>query len=64
MPKIITLEEVSERTRIPLATLRYYRATKQGPKMFKLGGRIVAYESDVDGWIENAYRASDGSSAA
>lgn len=56
--RILTLQEVSERTRIPLATLRYYRATNAGPKLWKLGGRIVAYEDDVDAWIQEQYETT------
>lgn len=56
--KIVTLAEVAEKTRIPLATLRYYRATGVGPKLWKLGGRVVAYEDDVDAWIQEQYEAT------
>lgn len=62
--KVIPLDEVSERTSVPLATLRYYRATGQGPKMFKLGGKVVAFEDDVDAWIEAAYQAAEKAGAA
>lgn len=56
---ILTLREVSERTRVPLATLQWWRAREphRGPKLFKLGARIVAKESDVDAWIEAQYVA-------
>lgn len=52
---IKSMEWVSERTGIPINTLRYYRHKGIGPKSFKLGGRRVMYdESDVEAWIENA----------
>lgn len=55
---ILSLEQVSERTGVALNTLRYYRATgKDGPRTFKLGGRVVAFEDDVDAWIQAAYEA-------
>lgn len=55
---ILTLAEVSERTRIPLATLRFYRATNAGPNLWKLGGRVVAYEDDVEKWLNEQYEAT------
>lgn len=57
--RIITLEQISEKTGVPIATHRYYRATGQGPKTFKLGGKVVAFEDDVDAWIQAAYDAAD-----
>lgn len=56
--KILTLDEVSERTHIPIATLRWYRAKRIGPKTFRLGGRVMAREDDVDEWVEAQYAAS------
>lgn len=57
--KIETLPQISERTGVPLNTLRYYRSTGQGPKTFKLGGKVVAFEEDVDSWIQAAYDAAE-----
>lgn len=49
-------KQVEELTGIPAATLRYYRATNQGPKSFKLGARAVRYrKEDVDAWIQEQY---------
>lgn len=59
--KIMTLPEVAEVTRIPLATLRFYRASNQGPRTWKLGGRVVAYEDDVQSWLDEQYAADHGS---
>lgn len=56
--KIMTLQEVSERTRVPLPTLRYWRHTGEGPTTWKLGGRIVAYADDVEQWLQEQYEAS------
>ena len=51
MNKIITFSEISEKTGVPIATLRYWRAAGSGPPTFRLEGRIRAYESEVDDWI-------------
>ncbi|PKQ25052.1 MAG: DNA-binding protein [Actinobacteria bacterium HGW-Actinobacteria-4] len=47
---------VSERTGIPINTLRYYRMRGEGgPPSFRLGGRRVMYAvEDVEAWIEKA----------
>lgn len=56
--KILRLSEVAKMTGIPLNTLRYWRATGRGPKTWKLGGStVVAYEDDVEAWIQEAYEA-------
>jgi predicted DNA-binding transcriptional regulator AlpA len=56
--RILTFDEVSERTNIPIATLRWYRAKRIGPTTFRLGGRVMARENDVDEWIQAQYLAS------
>jgi len=56
--KILQLHQVAHETGVPLSTLRYYRATGQGPKTFKLGGKVVAFQDDVDAWIQAAYEAA------
>lgn len=62
--KIVTLDQIHERTGVPLNTLRYYRATGTGPKTFKLGGRVVAFEDDVEAWIQAAYDADEVTKAS
>lgn len=47
----------SERTGIPINTLRYYRAQGIGPKSFKLGRRVVYDVADVEAWIDAARNA-------
>jgi predicted DNA-binding transcriptional regulator AlpA len=56
--EILLMEEVSELTRIPLSTLRFYRHSNQGPRSFKLGGRIAYKRGDVLDWIETRYAES------
>jgi len=63
MTDLLTLEEVSSRTRVPVATLRYWRSIGSGPATFRLGRRVMAYEVDVDTWIK-AEAAKDRSHQA
>jgi DNA-binding transcriptional MerR regulator len=46
MPELLFGEE--EITRIPLATLRFYRHNGTGPKSFRLGNRVVYKRADVE----------------
>ncbi len=51
-PQILTLAEVSALTRVPVATLRYLRQRGEGPPLFRLAGRLVAYQDEVVAWLE------------
>lgn len=59
--RVMLIGEVSDRTRIPEATLRWYRAAAKdrGPKSFKLGRRIAYYEDDVETWMKEQYDAAN-----
>lgn len=59
MQELLTIEEVSELTRIPVNTLYHYRATGQGPKSARLGRRVVYRHSDVEDWIAKAFEAAE-----
>jgi predicted DNA-binding transcriptional regulator AlpA len=51
--RLLTLPEIAEITRVPVDTLRWYRHVgARGPRTFRLGRRVVAYESEVLAWIE------------
>lgn len=58
---ILKLAEISERTGVPLATLRWLRHLNRGPKTWLLAGRVVAYADDVDQWVEEQQRTSEAS---
>lgn len=54
------MEWVSERTGVPINSLRYYRAQSIGPKSFKLGRRVVYDVADVEAWINEARNVGAG----
>jgi predicted DNA-binding transcriptional regulator AlpA len=58
--KILRLPEIAEKTGVPVATLRWYRHRGLGPKTFLFAGRVVAYEAEVDEWVESARHSSLG----
>lgn len=56
--KILKLEEISQQTGIPLATLRFMRHRGDDIPLWKLAGRIVAYSDEIDAWVETQRNAS------
>lgn len=62
--EILTTEQVAELTTLPVGTLKAWRHYRQGPRSFKLGGRLVRYRrADVDAWLGEQY-ATTGRSAS
>jgi predicted DNA-binding transcriptional regulator AlpA len=62
---IMLLAEVAELTRLPQATLRFYRHRGYGgPRSFKLGDRVVFKRSDVEQWIAAEYAKAQGGNTA
>jgi predicted DNA-binding transcriptional regulator AlpA len=58
--RILNTNEVSQMTRVPIATLRWWRHQGEGPRSFRLGPRKVMYkESDVIAWLEKHYAAGE-----
>ncbi len=55
MDDLLTIDEVSDITRVPVSTLYWYRATGEGPKSAKLGRRVVYRRSDVCAWVAEAF---------
>ncbi len=58
--RLLSVAEVSELTRVPQATLRYWRCKGDvGPQSFKVGPKRVVYrEDDVLAWIDDQRRAT------
>lgn len=55
--KLLTVTEVADMTRLPEATIRWFRHAGKGPRSAKLGRRVVYRESDVLQWIEDQFAA-------
>ena len=62
--ELLTIAEVADVVRFPLATLRYWRHLGTGPRSFRLGRRIVYRASDLRTWINTQADASDAGAAA
>lgn len=64
MTELLTLPEVSERYRIPVATLRFWRHKGDvGPRSFRVGRRVVYRLSDCETWLAEQYAAQTGDPA-
>ena len=61
---LLTLDEVSQRYRVPKATLRYWRHKGEGPKSFRLGRRVVYRLDDCEAWVARQYAAENGARPA
>jgi hypothetical protein len=49
--RLLTIDEVAELTRLPVATLRFKRHEGSGPRSFRMGRRVFYWLSDVlGGW--------------
>jgi DNA-binding transcriptional MerR regulator len=63
MSPLLTMDEVAERLRSPISTLRFWRHSGTGPASFKVGRRVVYREADVLAWLDEQMRR-DGTPAA
>lgn len=60
----LTTAELSEETGISESTFRYWRATGDGPRSWRLGRRVFYDREDVDAWIEAQKAATSRGGAA
>jgi len=49
---LLTIDEVADLVRAPVATLRYWRHLGTGPRSFRLGRRVLYLRADVLTWIK------------
>lgn len=57
--ELLTISETSEQTRVPEATLRYWRHVgDQGPRSFKVGRRVMYRAADVQTWLDEQYETT------
>lgn len=49
--KLLTIEEASAVTRLPVSTLRHMRQHGKGPQSGKIGRRVFYREADLDAWV-------------
>ena len=64
--RLLTITEVADLVRKPVATMRWWRHVGTGPHSFKIGRDVLYRESDVLAWIElqAARGCGDGTAAS
>lgn len=55
--ELLTLEEVSRMTRVPVGTLRWYRVNGRGPRFAKIGRRVMARKHEVEAWLDQQFES-------
>ena len=58
---LLTIGEVADLVRVPVATLRYWRHLGTGPRSFKVGRSVRYWRTDVLRWLEE--RSTDAQAA-
>ena len=53
--RLLTITEVADLLRKPVATLGWWRHVGEGPRSFKIGRRVFYRESDVHDWIDQQH---------
>ena len=59
--ELITIAEVADVVRVPIATLRYWRHLGTGPRSFRIGRGVRYWHNEVTTWLQSQ---SDGPTAA
>jgi len=49
---LLTIAEVADLLRVPVATLRYWRHLGTGPHSFRIGRSVRYWRTEVTGWLE------------
>lgn len=58
LEQLLEPEDVSTAIKVPTATLKYWRATRQGPEFLRIGRHVRYRPSDVESWLASQARAT------
>ena len=58
--EMLTITEVAEVVRVPVATLRYWRHLGIGPRSFRVGRSVRYWHTEVQWWLEEQSRYPQG----
>jgi len=56
--ELLTLQEVADVVRVPVATLRYWRHLGTGPRSFRIGRSVRYWRTEVLLWLDNQSAAA------
>jgi predicted DNA-binding transcriptional regulator AlpA len=51
--ELLTIQEVADVVRVPVATLRYWRHVGTGPRSFRIGRSVRYWRTEVFAWLDN-----------
>ncbi|WP_281711777.1 helix-turn-helix domain-containing protein [Dermacoccus nishinomiyaensis] len=57
--ELLTLDEVADHLRVPVATVRWWRAQGKGPTFARIGRRLACRRSDLDRWLDDQFAERD-----
>ena len=60
--ELLTMQEVADVVRVPVATLRYWRHLGTGPRSFRVGRGVRYWRHDILDWLH--HQSDDGPHAA
>jgi predicted DNA-binding transcriptional regulator AlpA len=50
--ELLTMQEVADVVRVPVAKLRYWRHLGTGPRSFRIGRSVRYWRTEVRNWLE------------
>jgi len=56
--ELLTLQEVADVMRVPVATLRYWRHLGTGPRSFRIGRSVRYWRTEVFSWLDSQTTAA------
>ena len=56
--ELLTLQEVADVVRVPVATLRYWRHLGTGPRRFRIGRSVRYWRTEVFLWLDSQSAAA------
>lgn len=57
MSPLLTIDEVADRLRVPVLTIRWLRQEGRFAPAIRVGRRLVWEASDIDAWVEHQREA-------
>jgi predicted DNA-binding transcriptional regulator AlpA len=51
--ELLTIQEVADVVRVPVATLRYWRHLGTGPRSFRIGRSVRYWRTEVFTWLDD-----------
>ena len=51
--ELLTIQEVADLDRVPVATLRYWRHLGTGPRSFRIGRSVRYWRTEVFAWLDD-----------